>query len=97
LTGLKYNESIRLSSNNFTTKIRSNILAITNAVSSFKSTYEGFIGLAPPYSDDDELKSFLSFAWYNGLIDNRIFSFYISLDPKIKSSIKFGGYDDSGL
>ena len=62
-----------------------------------KSTFDGWIGLSPPSSDDEDLQSFLSFAWYNGIIDNRIFSFYISLDPKIQSSIKFGGYDASGL
>jgi len=63
--------------------VRTNFLSIVDASNTFKSTFDGSIGLNPPNSDDEDLQSFLSFAWYNGIIDNRVFSFYISLDPKI--------------
>ena len=63
--------------------MRSNFVSIVDASNTFKSSFDGSIGLNPPSTDDEDLRSFLSFAWYNGIIDNRVFSIYISLDPKI--------------
>ena len=72
-------------------------MAITEVTSTFNSSYEGVIGLSPPNTDEQNKRSFLTFAQKAGLITNRVFSYYNSLDPKIQSSIKFGSYDQSGL
>jgi len=50
--GKIYQDNIRLSSNNFTVKIKSNVMAITGVTSTFNSTYEGVIGLSPPNTDE---------------------------------------------
>jgi len=73
-------------------------MAVDNAEQEFTSVYDGYIGLAPPRSIIEKQRSFLFNARNDGIIDNLVFSLYTDVSQNdIKSSIKFGGYDKSGI
>ena len=73
------------------------ILAVTGSQFGFNSVYQGYLGLAPPYSLADKPTSILTQAKKAGIIDHQTFSLYTNLNKDILSSIKFGSYDRGAI
>lgn len=71
---------------------------IEQTVLTFSSSYSGYLGLAPGLdSVYSKYPSSLDYAKEEGAIDHKVFAIYANQDSSIKSSVKLGSYDPSGI
>ena len=71
---------IQLGADNETIKIYSKIFAIESCEISFKSQFDGYIGLAPYYGRENLNQNFLYQLMSKGKIDNPVFSIFINIE-----------------
>lgn len=88
---------IRLEHNDHSSRMQMQFLGIIDTEEELVSQYAGYIGLAPPKSQEEHMRSFLYNAHKDGLIDKYMFALYTSIRSDVPSSLKFGGYDVSGI
>ena len=76
-------------------------LSIDKANATFKTEYDGFIGLAPYTGNQPEQDSYYNFMRFlkhdRGIIDHMIASIYITTREGRHSAIKFGSYDPQAI
>lgn len=62
----------------------------------FTGSFDAIIGLAYPSMAEPGLTPFFDTMMHQGLIDNNMFAFYMSMNPLVDDSeLVFGGYDST--